>query len=88
MALTHGHSDFRVALEAANAGAMAGAWIDNNDRRFVRIDAVVPAMPVDFRDAQQCRSGGNPARSCSSMLFARWRSVSQNRMARSKKSRW
>ena len=54
MALARRHSDFRVALEAADPRAMAGAWIDNNDRRFVRIDAVVPAMPVDFRDAQQC----------------------------------
>ena len=33
---------------------MAGAWIDDDDRRFFRIDAVIPAMRVDFGDAQQC----------------------------------
>jgi len=49
MAFAHGHPDFGVALEAANAGAMAGAWIDDDDRRFFRIDAVIPAMRVDFR---------------------------------------
>ena len=54
MAFAHGHPDFGVALEAANAGAVAGARIDDDDRRFVSVEAVVPAMPVDFRDAQQC----------------------------------
>ena len=48
-----GDADFEVALEAADAGAMACARINDDDRRLCRVDAVVPALVASLRDAQQ-----------------------------------
>ena len=52
-----GDADLGVALEAADAGTMARARVDDDDRRLCRIDAVVPALVSHLRDAQQCVVG-------------------------------
>ena len=57
MAFVHSHADFGVVFEAADAGAVAGARIDHDHGRLVEVDAVVPAVFTDLRDAQQCIVG-------------------------------
>ena len=80
MTLAHGHPNFRFALEAANAGTMAGPRIYYNDRRFLQIDAIVPAVFADFRYSQQCVVGGmlKPAcvQQCLVFEIEQWRHAS------------
>ena len=47
------HADLGLALETAHTGAMPGARIENDHRWLCRIDAIVPAILADLRDAQQ-----------------------------------
>jgi len=47
------HADLGVLLEPTDPGAMAGARIDNDDRRLVGIDAILPALVADLDNAQQ-----------------------------------
>ena len=55
----HRDSHFGVALEPADSRPVAGARIDDDDRRLVRIDAVVPAVLANLGDAKQ-RIVGRP----------------------------
>ena len=58
MADMEGDADFGVALEAADAGAVPGARINDDDRRLCRVDTVVPALVASLRDTQQGIVGG------------------------------
>ncbi len=55
--LMQGHTDFGVALEAADSRPVPRARIDDDHRRFARIDAVLPAGVADLQDPEQRISG-------------------------------
>ena len=44
---------FRIVLEAADAGSVTRARVNDDNRRLVGVDAVLPAFLVDFGDTQQ-----------------------------------
>ena len=48
-----GNADFRFALKAADAGAMAGTWIDNDHRRLGRVETILDAVVAKAGDAEQ-----------------------------------
>ena len=58
MALVHSHADFAVVLEAANARPVPCARIDDDDRRFRLVHAILPAIVSDSRDPEQRIIGG------------------------------
>jgi hypothetical protein len=51
--LMQGNADFRFALKAADAGAMAGTWIDNDNRRLGRVETILDAVVAKAGDAEQ-----------------------------------
>ena len=53
MPLGHRHADLTVTLEPADARPMARTGIDDDDRRFCGIDAIVPAVSINFGDPEQ-----------------------------------
>lgn len=53
MALVHRQTNFRVALEAADSRSITCTRIDDDNRRFCRIDAIHPALVTDFDDSEQ-----------------------------------
>jgi hypothetical protein len=53
MTLMPRDADFGFTLEATDAGAVPGARIDHDHRRFVRIDTIVPTFITDLCDAEQ-----------------------------------
>src|SRR5262245_1801945 len=59
-----GNTDLGLAFEASNARAMAGARINDNDRRLAGINAVIPALVSDLNDAHQGVVGGRLELAC------------------------
>ena len=53
MALVKRHADFGLALEPADSGPVAGTRINDDHRRLVGIDAIIPAIVADLDDPQE-----------------------------------
>ncbi len=48
-----GHADFGVVFESSDTRSVPCAWINNDDRCFFWIDAIVPTIIANFRNPQQ-----------------------------------
>src|SRR6266516_7094500 len=48
-----GNAHFRFALEAADARAMPSTWIDDDDRRLGRVEAIFNTGVANAGDAEQ-----------------------------------
>ena len=75
----HRHAYFAVAFEAANAGTMPGARIDDDYRWFFGVETVVKTVVIDLGDLQQgiVRRSVKPARIQHSLILEiqqRWHS--------------
>ena len=53
VALMHRNAHLAVALEAADARAVAGARVNDDDRRLGHVDAIVPTIVTDLCDPEQ-----------------------------------
>ena len=64
VALVHRNAHLAVALEAADARAVAGARVDHDHRRPGHVDAIVPAIIADFGDPEERVVGGTVEVAC------------------------